>query len=153
MTKFTQLLMTMGLAMVPVIELRGAVPMGVSMGLPLWPVLACSVIGNMIPVPFIMLFIRKIFDWMEKQNGWLAQKVVWLEERARRKGEILHKYELIGLYVLVAIPLPGTGAWTGALVATLFDLRMKHAVPIIFLGVVTAGIIMSILSYGVAALF
>jgi len=153
MTKMTQLLMTMGLSMVPVIELRGAVPMGVSMGLPLWPVLAFSVLGNMIPVPFIMLFVRKIFCWMEKQNGWLARKVVWLEERARRKGEILHKYELLGLYVLVAIPLPGTGAWTGALVATLFDLRMKHAIPVIFFGVVTAGIIMSVLSYGVAALF
>ena len=153
MSYVTQLLATMALAMVPVIELRGAVPVGVSLGLPVWQVLIVSVIGNMIPVPFIMLFIRKIFDWMERQSGWLARKVVWLEKRARAKGEILRKYELLGLYILVAIPLPGTGAWTGALVATIFDLRIKTAFPAILLGVITAGLIMCTVSYGVAAVF
>ena len=147
------LLLILLTAMLPVAELRGAIPMGVAKELPLWPVLFASVIGNMIPVPFIVLFARKVLDWLGKQSGGLASKVRWLEERAQKKGAILDRYRLLGLFILVAIPLPGTGAWTGSLVAALFDMRLKVAFPIILLGVLAAGIIMCILSYGVAALF
>ena len=76
----------------------------------------------------------------------------WLEDRARKKGAVLDRYRLMGLFILVAIPLPGTGAWTGSLVAALFDMRIKVAFPVIFLGVLAAGIIMCVLSYGFAAL-
>ena len=146
------ILLTMLMAMVPVVELRGAIPMGVSMDLPVWEVLFASVIGNMIPVPFIVLFVRKVFDWLGKQSRALARRVRWLEDRARKKGAVLDRYRLMGLFILVAIPLPGTGAWTGSLVAALFDMRIKVAFPVIFLGVLAAGIIMCVLSYGFAAL-
>ena len=153
MSNAIRLLATAALAAVPVIELRGAIPLGVSAGLPVWQVLLVSILGNMAPVPLIMLFVRQVFAWMEHRSGRLAKKVVWLERRARTKGAILQRYRLLGLFILVAIPLPGTGAWTGALVATPFDLRMRSAVPAIFLGVTAAGLIMCVVSYGVAAVF
>lgn len=142
-------LSVLGMAALPVVELRGAVPYGVALDLPLLSVLTVSVIGNMLPVPFIMLFIRQIFAWMKTKSRRLRALAEKLEARAQAKGDILVKYETLGLFILVAIPLPGTGAWTGSLVAALFNLRIRHAVPIIFFGVVTAGLIMSVLSYGV----
>jgi len=135
--------------MVPIIELRGAVPYGVAMDLPLLPVLLVSILGNIVPVPFIILFIKKIFAWMKKWDGFLGNLAVKFEERALSKGDVIRKYAAFGLYVLVAIPLPGTGAWTGALVAAIFQLKLRHAFPIIMVGVATAGIIMSVISYGV----
>ena len=142
-------LSVLGMAALPVVELRGAVPYGVALDLPLLSVLTVSVIGNMLPVPFIMLFIRQIFAWMKTKSRRLRALAEKLEARAQAKGDILVKYETLGLFILVAIPLPGTGAWTGSLIAALFNLRIRHAVPIIFFGVVTAGLIMSVLSYGV----
>ncbi len=142
-------LSVLGMAAFPVVELRGAVPYGVAMDLPLLSVLTVSVIGNMLPVPFIMLFIRQIFAWMKTKSRRLRACAEKLEARAQAKGDILVKYEMLGLFILVAIPLPGTGAWTGSLVAALFDLRMKNALPAIFLGVIAAGLIMSVVSYGV----
>lgn len=140
------------MAMVPVVELRGSIPWGVAQGLPLPAVLAVSILGNMVPVPLIILFIRPIFNWMRQKSAWMARIVEKMEEKAKNKHELIVKYEMLGLFILVAIPLPGTGAWTGALVASLFDLRLKNAVPVIFLGVAVAGVIMSVISYGVAAL-
>lgn len=152
MTVLLKYLTVLGIAALPVFELRGAVPYGVAADLPLPAVLAVSVIGNMIPVPFIILFIRQIFAWMKKKSERLRGIAERLEARAHAKGDILVKYETLGLFILVAIPLPGTGAWTGALVAAIFDLRMKNAVPAIFFGVIVAGLIMSVLSYGVGVL-
>ena len=139
--------------MAPIVELRGAIPVGVSMGLPLAPTLAVSILGNMLPVPFIILSIRKIFVWMSKRSKWLGDKVRSLEEHANKKAELVYKYELLGLFILVAIPLPGTGAWTGSLVAALLNIRIKNAVPVILAGVTAAGIIMCVISYGVGSLF
>ena len=145
-------LLTFATAMVPVLELRGAIPVGVAAGLS--PAVACvvSVLGNMAPVPFILLLIRRIFDWL-RGTAWFGPKIAWLERRAHLKGRVVRKYRLPGLIILVAIPLPGTGAWTGALVAALLDIRMRHAVPAIFLGVVIAGAIVTVLTYGVVQLF
>ena len=153
MSTLTKYLIVFGMSMVPVIELRGAVPYGVAAGLPLLPVLIAAILGNMVPVPFILLFIRKILDWMKTREGFLKKVADKLEARALSKSDMLEKYAAFGLFVLVAIPLPGTGAWTGALVAAVFRLKWKHAIPSIFAGVVAAGIIMSIVSYGVKALF
>ena len=146
------ILLTFGTAMVPVLELRGAIPVGVAAGLS--PAVACvvSVLGNMVPVPFIMLLIRRIFDWL-RGTRLFGPTIDWLERRAHLKGRVVRKYRLPGLVILVAIPLPGTGAWTGALVAALLDIRMRHAVPAIFLGVVIAGAIVTVLTYGVVQLF
>ncbi len=140
-----QIISTAAVAMVPVIELRGAIPIGTAMGLPYWVAFIAAVVGNMIPVPFIMLFIRQIFAWMRKSNtfGKLVDK---LETRAKNKGEVVRKYEVLGLLILVAIPLPGTGAWTGALVATLMDMKIKRAFPTITLGVIIAGIITTLIT-------
>ncbi len=149
MTTLTKYLVIFFMSMVPIIELRGAVPYGVAAGLPLIPILIVSILGNMVPVPFIILFIRKIFEWMKKREGFLRTVAVKLEERALSKGGVIQKYAAFGLYVLVAIPLPGTGAWTGALVAAIFQLKLRYAFPIIMAGVATAGIIMSVISYGV----
>ena len=145
-------LMTFGVAMVPVLELRGAIPMGVAAGLP--PELACiiAIFGNMLPVPFIMLLVRRVFDWL-RGTAFFGPKIDWLERRAHLKGRLVRKYRLPGLMILVAIPLPGTGAWTGALVAALLDIRLRHALPAIFLGVVIAGAITTAVTMGVIHLF
>ncbi|MBR3560485.1 MAG: small multi-drug export protein [Oscillospiraceae bacterium] len=137
--------------MVPVVELRGGVPAGVAMGLPIPLALLAGVIGNMIPVPFVILFIRRIFKWIRVYIPKLGGLIDRLEQRAYRKmnNENLVRLQAWGLLMFVAIPLPGTGAWTGALIAALMDLRLKNAVPVIFVGVVIAGLIMTALTYGV----
>ena len=138
--------------MVPVVELRGAIPIGVGLDLPLWVAILVSVVGNMIPVPFIILFIRHIFKWMRKVSKTFARIVDKMEEKAEKHKDKVTKYGFWGLFILVAIPLPGTGAWTGALVAAMMDLRLKTALPAIFLGVIGAAIIVSVVTYGVAAM-
>ncbi len=146
-----KILATFLISMVPIIELRGALPIGVGMGLPPLTALIVSIIGNMVPVPFIILFIRKILDWMHRFETFdrIATK---LEAKAEKGGEKIVKYEMFGLFLLVAIPLPGTGAWTGSLVAAFFNLRLKNAVPVIFLGVIAAGIVVFLITYGVVAI-
>ena len=146
------ILLTFGTAMVPVLELRGAIPLGVAAGLPPLTACAAAILGNIVPVPFIMLLVRRVFRWLRK-TAFLGPKIDWLERRAHLKGRMVRKYRLPGLIILVAIPLPGTGAWTGALVAALLDIRMRHALPAIFLGVVIAGAIVTTLTYGVVQLF
>lgn len=140
------------ISMVPIIELRGAIPVGAGLGLPWYTCLLAAVIGNCIPVPFILLFIRKILDWMKRCRVAFFQKVaLWLENKAQKHSAKVEKYAALGLFVLVAIPLPGTGAWTGSLVAALFNVRGKYSVPAIVLGVVAAGIIVTLISYGALA--
>ena len=147
-TYLGKILCTFFISMVPVIELRGALPIGVGMGLSPVTALIVSIIGNMVPVPFILLLIRKILLWMHRFEKFdkLANR---LEAKAEKAGDKLVKYETFGLFVLVAIPLPGTGAWTGALVAALFNLRFRNALPAIFAGVVAAGLIVFFITYGV----
>ena len=145
-------LITFLISMVPVIELRGAIPYGMAQGLAPWLACAVSIVGNMLPVPFILLFIRKFLHWMKRypRLGRIAEK---LERRASNKSGRVQKSELIGLCLLVAIPLPGTGAWTGALVAALMEMRLKRALPTIFLGVVLAGIVVTlVMALGIEAL-
>ncbi len=150
MSLLVKYLTVFGMAMLPVVELRGAVPYGIALDLPYLPVLLFSIVGNMLPIPFIILFARKIFAWMKHKSARLGSIANKLEARAQAKGKAMFvKYETMGLFLFVAIPLPGTGAWTGALIAALFNLRLKLALPAIFGGVVTAGIIMSVLSFGV----
>lgn len=137
------------LSMVPVFELRGAIPIGCGLGLPWWQNYIAAVAGNMIPVPFIVLFIRRIFAFIRSHWSKLNGFVDRLEARAERKMNTVRKFEILGLILFVAIPLPGTGAWTGALIAALLDIRIKRAIPAIFLGVLIAGCIVTAVSYGV----
>lgn len=149
MNLLKQLLTVFGFAMVPVFELRGAIPIGVASGLPFWSAFLTAFLGNLLPVPFLILFTRRIFEWLRKKSSFLERLVSRMEKKAASKEELLKKYELLGLCILVAIPLPGTGAWTGSLVAAVFDIRLKHAFPAIALGVLIAGVIVSIVTYGV----
>lgn len=139
------------ISMAPLVELRVAIPVGIAMGLSPWSAWLVSVLGNMLPIPFILLCIRGIFQWMKRKKGFLADVVLRMESKAARGAKFFYKYELLGLFILVAVPLPGTGAWTGALVAAMLQLRMRNAIPVIGLGVCTAGIAMLTLSYGVSA--
>ncbi len=151
-TVFGKIITTFFISMVPVVELRGAIPYGVALGLPCWLSALVSVIGNMVPVPFIIIFIRRIFAWIRRRIPKLENTVSRIEKKALSKRDLIVRSEVLGLIILVAVPLPGTGAWTGALVAAIFDLRIKSAVPAIFAGVIIAGIIVSCISAGVAGL-
>ncbi len=152
-TLFGKALMTFFISMVPVLELRGAIPIGTANGLPLWAAILISIVGNLVPVPFIIIFIRKIFAWLRRKNQKLDHLVTRLEIRAEKKSDVVQKYAFWGLFVLVAIPLPGTGAWTGALVAAMLDMRLKRAFPAIALGVIAAGVIVAFVTYGAGAIF
>ena len=140
------------ISMIPVIELRGAVPVGYSRGLNIWVAVIVSIIGNLLPVPFIIVFIRRIFAFLRKINRRFNGLVTRLEKRAENKSDVVMKYSFWGLFLLVAIPLPGTGAWTGALVAAMLDMRLKRAMPAITLGVVAAGIVVAFITCGADAL-
>ena len=148
-----KILMTFLISMVPVLELRGAIPIAVANGLNYWVAVADSIIGNLVPVPFIILFIRKIFELMRKISKKFDGIVTKLEQRAEKKSDVVRKYAFWGLFILVAIPLPGTGAWTGALVAAMLDLRLKRAFPAIALGVLGAAAIVTFVKYGVDVIF
>lgn len=140
------------ISMIPVVELRGAIPYGIASGLDAWLACLLGILGNMLPIPFILLFIRKILHWMKRypRLGRIARR---LEARAEKKSGTVRKSELIGLCVFVAIPLPGTGAWTGALIAALMEMRLKRALPTIFLGVLIAALIVTlVMALGIEAL-
>ena len=147
------ILLTFLVAMVPVVELRGAIPFGVVRGLNLWTAIIASILGNLIPVPFIILFIRKIFAWMRAHMPKLEGLVLRMEKKAEKNRAAVEKYAFWGLVILVAIPLPGTGAWTGALVAAMMEIRLKRAFPAIAIGVAIAGVIVSVITYGAQAIF
>ena len=151
-TPLGETLLTMLISMLPVVELRGGLPAGVAMGLPIPVAFLASLIGNMIPVPFIILFVRPLFKWIRVHIPKLEGFISRLEARARAKSADVVRYQTWGLLLFVAIPLPGTGAWTGSLIAAMLEMRVKEAFPPIALGVVTAGIIVAVVTYGAASL-
>ena len=132
----------------PILELRGGVLAGYWLGLPLWTTSIIAVVGNLLPIPFILLFIEKILAFLENHNI-LTSFIHKLRERALHKSKGLENMEFIGLMLFVGIPLPGTGAWTGALVAETLQMDRKKAMLAITLGVFIALAIMLIVSYGV----
>jgi uncharacterized membrane protein len=148
-TYLGKIIMTFLISMVPVVELRGAIPIGVAKGLPIITSVIVSILGNLLPVPFIIIFIKRIFKWLRTKSERLNSFVTKMEERAEKKSDIVNKYAFWGLAVLVAIPLPGTGAWTGALVAAMMEMKLNKAFPSIAIGVVAAGIIVAVITYGV----
>lgn len=150
---FGKLLITLAVSMVPVIELRGAIPIATGLGLTPGVAIPVAIIGNLIPVPFIIIFIKKIFAWMRTKSQRLNAVVDKMEAKAEKNKAKVLKYAFWGLALFVAIPLPGTGAWTGALVAAMLDMPLKKAFPSILIGVLGAGLIISFVSYGAAAIF
>lgn len=142
---------SMFVSMLPVIELRAGLPIAVGLGLDPKIAIPVCVIANCIPIPFILLFVQAVFRWMRRHGRLLGQIVDFFENKANKNRDVLDKYAWLGLTILTAIPLPGTGAWTASLLAALAGVRFKHAVPSIVLGVFIAAGIMSVVSYGVAA--
>ena len=155
------------ISMLPIVELRGAVPVGAALGIPFYINYAVAVLGNILPVPFILLFIPKILDFMAKFK-WLRPIVAWVRKKADKyKGKIVKNEAeaagadgtiarpkmtaaaFVALMLFVALPIPGTGAWTGALVASLFGMPRFHSLLSILTGVLICGVIMCLASYGV----
>ena len=148
-----RLLLTFLLSMVPVAELRAGIPYGVSLGLNYRLAALAAVAGNLFPVPVIIIYVRRVFAWLRRKSRRLDAWISGMERKAEHKGEKVKKYGAVGLCLLVAIPLPGTGAWTGALVAAVLGLRMKDALPAIIVGVLIAAAIVLGLTYGVSYIF
>lgn len=142
------MLKTLVTAMLPILEIRGAIPVGVASGLDPWLAFAVGFAGNMLPIPILILLTRKVIEWLKKHN-MLVKLTAWLENKGSKGAQKVQKYSFWGLFILVAIPLPGTGAWTGALVASLLDMRLKRALPAIAMGVAVAGLIVLLVTYGV----
>ncbi|MBQ7039344.1 MAG: small multi-drug export protein [Clostridia bacterium] len=138
-------ILIMAISMIPVIELRGAIPVGFAMGMEWWKALLLCIIGNIIPVPFIVVYMKPLFNFFRKSRFFVGV-IDWLERRTMKKADTVLKYSAIALFAFVAIPLPGTGAWTGAMIAAILGMRLKHAMPAISLGVLTAGVIMCMVS-------
>ena len=143
-------LFTMLVSMIPVIELRGGILASKLLSLPMFSAFFICLVGTILPVPFILLFINKIFDWM--RNTRFVKLVDRMEEKGRSKFEKINRYKTLGLLIFVAIPLPGTGAWTGSLAAALMKMDFKSAMLSVALGTLAADIIMCILSYGLLGL-
>ena len=147
-----ELILTFLVGAAPILELRGAIPFGVAHGLPLWAATLAAVLGNIAPVPFLVLFVRRVFSWLRSKSARLDAFVKRLETRAAKHAPMVRKYRLLGLFILVAIPLPGTGAWTGSLVAAMLNIRLARAFPAIAAGVAVAGVLVALLTAGVIRL-
>ena len=145
------IILTFLISMVPVIELRGGLPFGVAQGLaPLYAALI-SIVGNLLPIPFLLKLVPKIFDFL-RDKKYTRKLIAWLEKKAEKNRKTIDKYGWLGLYILVAIPLPGTGAWTGALVSSCFKMKFWPSMAAIIVGVLTAGAIVLGITYGISSL-
>lgn len=140
------------ISMLPILELRGGLIAAKLLGVEFVRAFIICYIGNIIPVPFILLFIRKIFQFLRDKKGF-SKIIEKLEIRSMRKSEKVKRWRDWGLLAFVAVPLPGTGGWTGALIAALMDIRIKKSFPIIAIGILIAGIIMSVITYLVPSFF
>ena len=139
------------ISMIPILELRGGLVAASILKIEMIRAIGICLLGNIIPIPFILIFITPIFDWL-KGTKFLKPLVEKLEKKAMSKSDNIQKYEFIGLVLFVGIPLPGTGAWTGSLIAALLDIKLKKAFPAILLGLLLATVIMCFVSYGLPVL-
>lgn len=147
--KYGKELIVFIISLMPVLELRGGLIAASLLGVKPLTGYIVSIIGNLIPVPFILLFIAKIIDWMEScKIKWMKKIAKWLRNKADKNKTSIEKYGYIGLILFVGIPLPGTGAWTGCLVASLLNLNRKKSFLCVLVGVLMASIIMMFISYG-----
>ena len=136
------------ISMVPILELRGGLIAASLLGVNIFTAIIVCIVGNLIPIPFILLFITPIFRWL-KRTKLFKPLVEKIEKKSMSKSDQIKKYEFLGLVLFVGIPLPGTGAWTGSLIASLLDIKFKKSFPAIICGLILATIIMSIISYGI----
>ncbi|MCI9514920.1 MAG: small multi-drug export protein [Oscillospiraceae bacterium] len=149
-TQLGEFIFTILVSMLPVVELRGGIPFGLAAGLPPAKAFAAAFIGNMLPVPFLILFTRRLLTFLKDHVPLFRGAIACLERKVERKKHLVLKYQALGLLLLVAVPLPGTGAWTGSLVAAAMDMRLSKAVPAITGGVLAAGVIITFITHQVA---
>lgn len=141
-------------SMLPIIECRGAVPLGCALGLPWWQNVLFSVAGNMLPVPFILLFMKAILKWMRNCRAKFLNKIAaWLDRKIEKHKGTIEKYSYWGVMIFVGLPIPGTGAWTGMLISSVLGLEPKKSFLAAFVGVLMATAIMAVASYGIKAIF
>ena len=141
-------------SMIPIIELRGAIPLGAALGLSMWQTFLISIIGNMLPVPIILLFVKKVLEFMSRSKIKFFNKVAnWLYAKAEKNRARIEKYAFWGVAIFVGIPLPMTGAWTGTLVAAVINMRFLKAFFSALIGVLMAAVIMTFISYGAVFVF
>lgn len=152
-TLFGRLIFTTLVSLVPVVELRGGIPFGVALGLTHWQAFLAAVVGNIIPLPFIVVYIRRVFQWMRGHLPALDKVVDRLERKAHLKGRKVSKYKYLGLMIFVSIPLPGTGGWTGALAAAFLDMPLRRAMPALVFGVLIAGFLVTGITFGFTSIF
>jgi uncharacterized membrane protein len=148
--KFSKEIIVFIISILPILELRGGLLAASLLGVKPIPAYIVSIIGNILPVPFILLFITKILEWMENSKiKWMNKLAKWLHKKADKNKDKIEKYGYLGLLLFVGIPLPGTGAWTGCLVASVLNLDRKKAFFATLCGIIMASIIMMIISYGI----
>ncbi len=139
------------LAALPIIEQKAAIPIGIVAGLPVWEVYAITLIGAVLPSPVIIWFIEHIFTYL-RRYPWMDQIISGFEEKTRKKSGNIEKYKLLGLFIFVAIPLPGTGVWTGSLASVLLGLEKKQAVATVFMGAMVCGLLILAFTSGLGLL-
>ena len=153
-TTLGKFIMTFLISTLPVGELRFGLPYGILAGLKLPVAMIAAILGNMLPVPFIIMFIEQVFIWLRKHFPKMDRFISSMEKKAEAKQDLIDRYGKLGLILIVGIPLPGTGAWTGSLVAALMKMEMKKAIPYIYIGVVLAAILMTVITkLGIYAFF
>lgn len=141
-------------SMLPIIECRGSIPLGAALGLPFWQTFLLSVAGNLLPVPLILLLIRKILQWFCKSRVRFFRTIgQWLNRKVEKNKGKIEKYSYLGVMLFVAVPLPGTGAWTGSLISAALELHPGKSFLSATAGVLIASTIMTAVSYGIAAIF
>lgn len=140
------------ISMLPLIELRGAVPLGLATGMPWFEVLPICYLGNLLPIPFVLLFGVRLLDWMETLRPFAGFAARYKKKLLSKSAQVT-KYARIGLFLFVAIPLPGTGAWSGAVIATLLKMPPRKAFLSIVLGVLTAGLLMTVGTHSILGVF
>ena len=134
------------ISMVPILELRGGIIASALMDIPMWRAVLICGLGNLVPVPFALLLLSKLLDWM-KSKGLFKKQVEWIEDRAAAKSEKIGRFEFWGLLIFVGIPLPGTGAWTGSLAAAIMGMKFRKSFPAVLLGICMAMVIMTAIFY------
>lgn len=153
-TTLGKFIMTFLISTLPVGELRFGLPYGILAGLKLPVAMLAAILGNMLPVPFIIMFIEQVFIWLRKHFPKMDRFISSMEKKAEAKQDLIDRYGKLGLILIVGIPLPGTGAWTGSLVAALMKIELKKAIPCIYIGIVLAAILMTVITkLGIYAFF
>ncbi len=141
------------ISLLPILELRGGLIAAAILGMPFAVAFPICFVGNILPIPFVLLFFKKIIKWLTKLNNFIGRFARAIERRVLKKSKSLDRGKAVGLLLFVGIPLPGTGAWTGAAIASILEMRIKKSFPIIVIGVLMAGIIMSVITYLIPPLF